>query len=140
MQLFCLKFFSAFTLFLSLTGCSSSTAETKLTSTKTASSSPTTLEILNRHQPATEKTTDLVDRFASQIFTETNPQGMAIVVIDNDQIITRYYGETAPGSRKTPGPESLIRIASLTKLMTSEVMIKLEADKKLRIKIGRAHV
>lgn len=133
MQLYCLKFFSAFTLFLSLTGCSSSTAETKLTSAKTASSSSSTLEILNRHQPISEKTSDLVDRFASQIFTETNPQGMAIVVIDNDQIITRYYGETAPGSRKTPGPDSLIRIASLTKLMTSEVMIKLEADKKLRI-------
>lgn len=133
MQLFCLKFFSALTLFLSLTGCSSSTTETKLPSAKTSSISPTALEILNRHQPATEKTTDLVDRFASQIFAETNPQGMAIVVIDNDQIVTRYYGETAPGARQKPGPNSLIRIASLTKLMTSEVMIKLEADKKLRI-------
>lgn len=82
------------------------------------------LEILSRHQPATEKTTDLVDRFAAQIFAETDPQGMAIIFIDNDQIITRYYGETAPGSRKKPDPNSLIRIASLTKLMTSKVMIK----------------
>jgi len=65
MQLFCLKFFSALTLFLSLTGCSSSTTETKLPSAKASSISPTALEILNRHQPATEKTTDLVDRFAS---------------------------------------------------------------------------
>ncbi|HGJ5875834.1 MAG TPA: serine hydrolase [Arsenophonus sp.] len=58
---------------------------------------------------------------------------MAIIVIDNNQIITRYYGETAQGSRKKPGPNSLIRIASLTKLITSEVMIKLEEDKKLSI-------
>ncbi len=32
-----------------------------------------------------------------------------------------------------PGPNSLIRIASITKLMTSEILIKLEQDKKLLI-------
>lgn len=42
--------------------------KTKFPSAKTSSFSPTALEILNSHQPATEKTTDLVDRFASQIF------------------------------------------------------------------------
>lgn len=47
--------------------------------------------------------------------------------------MTCYYAETAPGARQKPGPNSLIRIASLTKLMISEVMIKLAADKKLRI-------
>ncbi|MDR0219258.1 MAG: D-alanyl-D-alanine-carboxypeptidase/endopeptidase AmpH [Enterobacteriaceae bacterium] len=76
---------------------------------------------------------DLVTEYAQSIFNEGNPLGMAIVVIDNNQVIHRSFGETYPGSGVKPNQNSLIRIASLTKLMTSEVMIKLADQKRIKI-------
>ncbi|EKT60685.1 D-alanyl-D-alanine-carboxypeptidase/endopeptidase AmpH [Providencia burhodogranariea] len=80
-----------------------------------------------------ERVAKIVDLYANRIFNESDARGMAIIIIDNNQTMSRYYGETAPGNGKKPGPNSLIRIASVTKLMTSEILIKLEQDKKLLI-------
>ncbi|MCW2257424.1 D-alanyl-D-alanine-carboxypeptidase/D-alanyl-D-alanine-endopeptidase [Providencia alcalifaciens] len=80
-----------------------------------------------------ERVAKIVDMYANRIFNESDARGMAIIIIDNNQTMSRYYGETAPGNGKKPGPNSLIRIASVTKLMTSEILIKLEQDKKLLI-------
>ncbi|WP_045968572.1 D-alanyl-D-alanine-carboxypeptidase/endopeptidase AmpH [Xenorhabdus doucetiae] len=77
--------------------------------------------------------TALVDQYSQSIFDEGNPLGMAIVVIDNNQVIHRSLGETYPGSGVRPRQDSLIRIASITKLMTSEIMIKLAQKKRLKI-------
>lgn len=80
-----------------------------------------------------ERVAKIVDLYTNRIFNESDARGMAIIIIDNNQTMSRYYGETAPGNGKKPGPNSLIRIASVTKLMTSEILIKLEQDKKLLI-------
>ncbi|SFN36087.1 serine hydrolase [Xenorhabdus japonica] len=77
--------------------------------------------------------TALVDQYSQSIFDEGNPLGMAMVVIDNNQVVHRSFGETYPGSGVRPRRDSLIRIASITKLMTSEVMIKLAQNKRLKI-------
>jgi D-alanyl-D-alanine-carboxypeptidase/D-alanyl-D-alanine-endopeptidase len=50
---------------------------------------------------------------------------MAIVVIDGNQRVFRSFGETRPGSDVRPQLDSVIRIASLSKLMTSEMLVKL---------------
>ncbi|CRK86043.1 D-alanyl-D-alanine-carboxypeptidase/endopeptidaseAmpH [Candidatus Providencia siddallii] len=76
---------------------------------------------------------NIIDSHTNRIFNEIDAYGMAIIVINNKQVISRYYGETSPGNCKKPGPNSLIRIASISKLMTSEILIKLEKDKKLLI-------
>ncbi|MDC9594056.1 D-alanyl-D-alanine-carboxypeptidase/endopeptidase AmpH [Xenorhabdus sp. IM139775] len=75
----------------------------------------------------------LVDQYSQSIFNEGDPLGMAMVVIDNNQVIHRSFGETYPGSGVRPQQDSLIRIASITKLMTSEIMIKLAQKKRLKI-------
>ncbi|MDX7992519.1 D-alanyl-D-alanine-carboxypeptidase/endopeptidase AmpH [Xenorhabdus littoralis] len=75
----------------------------------------------------------LVDQYSQSIFDEGNPLGMAMVVIDNNQVVHRSFGETYPGSGVRPRQDSLIRIASITKLMTSEVMIKLAQKKRIKI-------
>ncbi len=57
-----------------------------------------------------ERVAKIVDLYANRIFNG-NARGMAIIVIDNNQALSRYYGETAPGNGKTRS--KLIRIASL---------------------------
>ncbi|BCU56797.1 D-alanyl-D-alanine-carboxypeptidase/ endopeptidase AmpH [Enterobacter kobei] len=50
---------------------------------------------------------------------------MAMVVIDGNQRVFRSFGETRPGSNVHPQLDSVIRIASISKLMTSEMLVKL---------------
>ena len=68
---------------------------------------------------------DIVDRYANHIFYGSGATGMAIVVIDGNQRVFRSFGETRPGNNVRPQLDSVIRIASLTKLMTSEMLVKL---------------
>jgi len=75
----------------------------------------------------------VVDSAAEHIFYNSGAVGMALVVIDNNQSVFRSFGETQPGNNTRPRPDSQIRIASLTKLMTSEVMVKLAADGKVKL-------
>ena len=68
---------------------------------------------------------DIVDRYANHIFYGSGATGMAMVVIDGNQRVFRSFGETRPGSNVHPQLDSVIRIASLTKVMTSEMLVKL---------------
>ncbi|XTZ37521.1 D-alanyl-D-alanine-carboxypeptidase/endopeptidase AmpH [Salmonella enterica] len=68
---------------------------------------------------------DIVDRYADHIFYGSGATGMAMVVIDGNQRVFRSYGETRPGTNVRPQLDSVIRIASLSKLMTSELLVKL---------------
>ena len=68
---------------------------------------------------------DIVERYADHIFYGSGATGMALVVIDGTQRVFRSFGATRPGSNVRPQLDSVIRIASLSKLMTSEVLVKL---------------
>lgn len=72
-----------------------------------------------------EYVTETVDRYANHIFYGSGATGMAMVVIDGNQRIFRSFGDTRPGNNQRPQLDSVIRIASLTKLMTSEMLVKL---------------
>ena len=58
-------------------------------------------------------------------FTAAVPRGWRWLFIDGNQRVFRSYGETRPGNNVRPQLDSVIRIASLTKLMTSEMLVKL---------------
>jgi D-alanyl-D-alanine-carboxypeptidase/D-alanyl-D-alanine-endopeptidase len=75
----------------------------------------------------------VVDDHAEHIFYGSGAMGMAMVVIDHNQQVFRSFGETRAGSNLRPREDSLIRIASLTKLMTSEVLVKLSEQGTVRI-------
>lgn len=47
------------------------------------------------------------------------------MAIDGNQRVFRSFGETRPGNNVHPQLDSVVRIASLTKLMTSEMLVKL---------------
>ncbi|MDC9597033.1 D-alanyl-D-alanine-carboxypeptidase/endopeptidase AmpH [Xenorhabdus anantnagensis] len=93
---------------------------------------PAKWEVFEDNDKIKKMVTALVDQYSQSIFDEGNPLGMVIVVIDNNQVVHRSFGETYPGSGVRPRQDSLIRIASITKLMTSEVMIKLAQKKRLK--------
>ncbi|MCK8539881.1 D-alanyl-D-alanine-carboxypeptidase/endopeptidase AmpH [Yersinia ruckeri] len=75
----------------------------------------------------------IVDQHAEHIFYNSGAMGMALVVIDNNQVVNRSFGETRAGNNVRPRQDSLIRIASITKLMTSEIMVKLADEGKLKL-------
>lgn len=70
---------------------------------------------------------------AEKIFKDSQAVGMVMVVIDKQGSLQRFYGETRPGSRQTPDANSLLRIASLSKLMTSEVLASMALDQRLKL-------
>lgn len=67
----------------------------------------------------------IVDRYAQNIYYNTKATGMAMVAIDANQRVFASLGSVRPGSSVRPQKDSVIRIASLTKLMTSELLVKL---------------
>lgn len=75
----------------------------------------------------------VVDGYAEHIFYNSGAAAMAMVAIDNNQQVFRSFGETRPGNDTRPSKDSLIRIASLTKLMTSEVLVKLADERKVSL-------
>jgi len=58
---------------------------------------------------------------------------MVLVVVRGDKVFFRAYGETAPGSLQPPTPDSLVRLCSLTKIFTTDLLTKLVADKTVRL-------
>lgn len=82
---------------------------------------------VNAAQPSLdpEFASDVVDRYANHIYYGSGATGMAMVVIDGNQRVFRSFGETRPGSNVHPQLDSVIRIASISKLMTSEMLVKL---------------
>lgn len=75
----------------------------------------------------------IVDRYAEHIFYASGATGMALVAIDGNQRVFTSFGETRPGNNVRPQQDSVIRIASLSKLMTSEVMVKMAERGQIRL-------
>ncbi|MDE9432172.1 D-alanyl-D-alanine-carboxypeptidase/endopeptidase AmpH [Xenorhabdus bovienii] len=94
---------------------------------------PAKWQVFEGNDNTKKMASSLVDQYAQSIFDEGNPLGMAMVIIDNNQVVHRSFGETYPGSGARPRQDSVIRLASITKLMTSEVMIKLAQKERLKI-------
>lgn len=75
----------------------------------------------------------IVDRYAQNIYYNTKATGMAMVAIDANQRVFASQGAIRPGSRIRPQKDSVIRIASLTKLLTSELLVKLSEQGVVRL-------
>ncbi len=77
-------------------------------------------------QPITEPefASDIVDRYADHIFTAAVPRGWRWLL---STVTSASFAVMAKRDRNNVRPQldSVIRIASLTKLMTSEMLVKL---------------
>jgi len=67
------------------------------------------------------------------LFLQSGATGMVLVVVRDKQVFFRGYGETAPNSHQIPTQESLLRLCSLTKIFTTDVLAKLVADGTVRL-------
>jgi serine-type D-Ala-D-Ala carboxypeptidase/endopeptidase len=69
----------------------------------------------------------------TDLFIQSGATGMILVVVRDDQVFFRGYGATAPNSHQVPTQDSLLRLCSLTKIFTTDVLTKLVADKTVRL-------
>jgi serine-type D-Ala-D-Ala carboxypeptidase/endopeptidase len=74
-----------------------------------------------------------IGALGTDLFLQSGSTGMVLVVVRDDQVFFRGYGETAPNSHQVPTQDSLVRLCSLTKIFTTDVFSKLVADKTVRL-------
>lgn len=67
------------------------------------------------------------DLRAQTIFQQSAVTGMVLVVVRSNQVMIKTYGETFPGSGHAPDPNSLIRLCSISKVFTADLLMKLAA-------------
>jgi serine-type D-Ala-D-Ala carboxypeptidase/endopeptidase len=68
------------------------------------------------------------DPFVADLFRRSGSTGMVVVVVRGNEKWMQSYGQTYPGSRQKPNADSLIRLCSLSKIMTTDLLVKLIAD------------
>ena len=71
---------------------------------------------------------DQADILGQELFAASSSTGMILVVVRNNEVFVRGYGETAPGNGIRPAPTSVIRLCSLTKIFATDLLTKLVAD------------
>lgn len=76
---------------------------------------------------------ETVGTLGEQLFLKSGATGMVLVMVRGNQVLFRGYGETAPGSHQIPAQESVVRLCSLTKTFTTDVLAKLAADGTLKL-------
>jgi D-alanyl-D-alanine-carboxypeptidase/D-alanyl-D-alanine-endopeptidase len=83
--------------------------------------------------PASLPDVQSIGALGTDLFLQSGTTGMVLVVVRDDQVFFRGYGETAPNSHQLPTQDSLLRICSLTKIFTTDVLTKLIADKTVQL-------
>jgi D-alanyl-D-alanine-carboxypeptidase/D-alanyl-D-alanine-endopeptidase len=67
------------------------------------------------------------------MFLDSGAPGMVFVVVRGDATLMRFYGETEKGNHRLPGGTSVLRLNSVTKVFTTEVVAALAAEGKLSL-------
>src|SRR5271154_6150476 len=83
--------------------------------------------------PASLPDIQSIGALGTDLFLQSGSTGMVLVVVRDDHVFFRGYGETAPNSQQSPTQDSLLRLCSLTKIFTTDVLTQLVADKTVRL-------
>lgn len=81
----------------------------------------------------TESPGDAMAPMVQRMFIDSGAHGMVIAIIRGDHTSIQGYGETRPGSGTLPDAQSLVRVGSISKLLAVDLMVKLDAQGKLRL-------
>jgi D-alanyl-D-alanine-carboxypeptidase/D-alanyl-D-alanine-endopeptidase len=68
------------------------------------------------------------DPFVVDLFRRSGSTGMVVVVVRDKETWLQSYGQTHPGSHQKPNADSLIRLCSVSKIMTTDLLVKLVAE------------
>ncbi len=83
--------------------------------------------------PTSLPETQSIVALGTDLFLQSGSTGMVLVVVRDDQVFFHGYGQTSPNSNQLPTQNSLLRLCSLTKIFTTDVLTKLVADKTVRL-------
>jgi serine-type D-Ala-D-Ala carboxypeptidase/endopeptidase len=83
--------------------------------------------------PASLPDIQSIGALGTDLFLQSGSTGMVLVVVRDDHVFFRGYGETAPNSHQSPTEDSLLRLCSLTKIFTTDVLTKLVVDKTVQL-------
>lgn len=67
------------------------------------------------------------------LFQQSGFTSMVLVVVRDRETMIKGYGDTFPGSAHPPDSNSLIRICSLSKVFTTDLLLRLAADGRLSL-------
>jgi D-alanyl-D-alanine-carboxypeptidase/D-alanyl-D-alanine-endopeptidase len=69
------------------------------------------------------------EALGQDLYLRSGSTGLVLLVVRGDEVFFRGYGETAIGSGLAPGPDSLMRLCSLSKIFATDLLLKLAAEK-----------
>jgi len=73
------------------------------------------------------------EQLGADLYSNSGATGMVLVVVRGDRAVFHGYGESVPGSHAAPTRESVVRICSLTKIFTTDLLAKLVSDGTVRL-------
>jgi D-alanyl-D-alanine-carboxypeptidase/D-alanyl-D-alanine-endopeptidase len=73
------------------------------------------------------------DLAGAAMFLNSGAPGMVLVIVRGHADIVLGYGETQKGNQRTPDGSSLLRLNSISKVFTTEVLVSLAAEGRLRL-------
>jgi D-alanyl-D-alanine-carboxypeptidase/D-alanyl-D-alanine-endopeptidase len=73
------------------------------------------------------------DTLGVELYTNSGATGLVLVVVRGNQVYFHGYGEAVPGSQVAPTPNSVVRLCSLTKIFTSDLLSKLVFDRTVHL-------
>jgi serine-type D-Ala-D-Ala carboxypeptidase/endopeptidase len=76
---------------------------------------------------------EAVDLPGFVMFHDSGAPGMVLVVVRDNATLMRFYGQTEKGNNHAPDGTSLLRLNSITKVFTAEVVASLVSDGKLSL-------
>lgn len=76
---------------------------------------------------------DEARQLGAELYSNSGATGLVLVVVRGDRAVFHGYGEAVPGSRSAPTRESVVRICSLTKIFTTDLLAKMVADGTVRL-------
>ena len=75
----------------------------------------------------------IMNALGTDLFFQSGSTGMVLLVVHSDQVSFRAYGQTAPNSHQLPTEHSLLRLDSLTKVFTADLLNKLVLARTVRL-------
>lgn len=64
----------------------------------------------------------------ADLYANSGATGLVLVVVRGNQVYFHGYGEAVPGSHTPPTQDSVVRLCSLTKIFTTDLLAKLMSD------------
>ena len=73
------------------------------------------------------------EALGSDLYSNSGATGLVLVVVRGNNTVFYGYGETAPGSHTAPTIDSVVRLCSVTKIFTTDLLAKLVANGTIRL-------